>query len=243
MVLLHVLHSLSARNQWRLAISHFNHHLRGVESDADERFVQETAAKLGLRFIRGATDAAAFARQDKVSVEMAARQLRHHFLARTARRLKIHTVALAHHADDQIELFFLRLLRGSSGEGLAGMRWSGPSANDAKVQLIRPLLDQPKAALRTFAEQRGIAFREDATNAQVDFLRNRVRNKLLPLLARKYQPALARTVLRTMDVVGAEANFVREAAEECLRRKRPANFDRLHVALQRQVVHVQLLKL
>ena len=90
MVLLHVLHSLSARNNWRLAISHFNHHLRGVESDADERFVQETAAKLGLRFIGGTADAAAFARREKVSVEMAARQLRHYFLARTARRLKIH---------------------------------------------------------------------------------------------------------------------------------------------------------
>ncbi len=243
MVLLHVLHSLSARNKWRLVISHFNHHLRGVESDADERFVQETAAKLGFRFIRGAADAATFARREKVSLEMAARQLRHHFLARTARRLKIHTVALAHHADDQVELFFLRLLRGSSGEGLAGMRWSGPSANNPRIQLIRPLLDQPKAALRTFAEQQGIAFREDATNAQGDFLRNRVRNKLLPLLAQKYQPALARTVLRTMDVVGAEADFVRHAAEEWLRRKRPGNFDRLHVAVQRQIVHVQLLKL
>src|SRR3989442_6677509 len=135
MVLLHVLHSLSARNQWRLAIAHFNHHLRGVESDADERFVQETAAKLSLGFIRGAAHAAAFARLEKVSVEMAARQLRHSFLARTARRLKSHTVALAHHADDQIELFFLRLLRGSSGGGFVGMRWAGPSANDAKVPL------------------------------------------------------------------------------------------------------------
>src|SRR6266571_3045506 len=243
MVLMQMLHALSARNQWRLVISHFNHRLRGMESDEDERFVQETAAKLGLRFIRGTADTAAHARREKVSIEMAARQLRHRFLARTAWRLKIHSVALAHHADDQIELLFLRLLRGSSGEGLAGMRWAGPSANDARIQLIRPLLDQPKAALRTFAEQRGIAFREDATNAQVDFLRNRVRNKLLPLLARKYQPALARTVLRTMDVVGAEADFVRRAAEEWLRRKRPANFDRLHVAVQRQVVHVQLLRL
>ena len=243
MVLLHVLHSLSARHQWRLAIAHFNHHLRGLESDADERFVQETGAKLSLRFLRGAADTATYARREKLSVEMAARQLRHHFLARTARRLKIHSVALAHHADDQIELFFLRLLRGSSGEGLAGMRWAGPSANDAKVQLIRPLLDQPKTALRTFAEERGTSFREDATNAQGDFLRNRVRNKLLPLLAQEYQPAFARTVLRTMDVVGAEADFVREAAEEWLRPKRPANFGRLHVAVQRRAVHVQLLKL
>jgi tRNA(Ile)-lysidine synthase len=243
MVLLHVLHSLSTRNQWRLAISHFNHHLRGVESDADEQFVRNSAAKLSLAFVRGAAHAATFARRKKVSIEMAARQVRHQFLARTARRLKIGTVALAHHADDQIELFFLRLLRGASGEGLAGMRWAGPSPSDPKVQLVRPLLDQPKAALRMFAEQRGIAFREDATNAQGDFLRNRVRNKLLPLLARRYQPALARTVLRTMEVVGAEADFARKAAEKWLQRKRPANFDRLHTAVQRQVIHFQLLSL
>ena len=243
MVLLHVLHSLSARNQWRLVISHFNHHLRGLESDADEQFVRRSAVKLGLRFIRGSAHAATFARREKVSIETAARQLRHQFLAHTARRLKIDAVALAHHADDQIELFFLRLLRGSSGEGLAGMRWAGRSASDEKVHLIRPLLDQPKMALRTFAEQRRIAFREDSTNAQCDFLRNRVRHKLLPLLAQQFQPALARTVLRTMEVVGAEADFVRKAAEKWLKRKRPANFDRLHVAVQRQVVQVQLRRL
>ena len=78
---------------------------------------------------------------------MAARKLRHDFLARTARRLRNPVVALAHHADDQLELFFLRLLRGSGGEGLAGMKWRNPSPSDAKVQLVRPLLDQPKAAL------------------------------------------------------------------------------------------------
>src|SRR5262245_321853 len=243
MVLLHVLHSLSVRNQWGLAIAHFNHHLRGRESDADERFVQRSAAKLGLSFIRGAGHAATFARREKVSVEMAARQLRHHFLARTARRLKIGTIALAHHADDQIELFFLRVLRGSSGEGLAGMHWSGPSPGDSTVQLIRPLLDQTKAALRTFAEQRGIAYCEDATNAQGDFLRNRVRHELLPLLARSYQPALAKTVFRTMEVVGVEADFVRQAAEKWLQRKGPENFDQMHTAVQRQVIHVQLLQL
>jgi tRNA(Ile)-lysidine synthase len=109
--------------------------------------------------------------------------------------------------------------------------------------LIRPLLDQPKAALRIFAELRGIAFREDVTNAGVEFLRNRIRNKLLPLLAQKYQPALARTVLRTMDVVGAEADFVRETAEEWLRWKRPANFDRLHIAVQRRLIQLQLLRM
>ena len=90
---------------------------------------------------------ASLARAQRLSLEMAARKLRHDFLARTARRRHIPIVALAHHADDQLELFFLRLLRGSGGEGLAGMKWRNPSPSDAEVQLVRPLLDQPKAVL------------------------------------------------------------------------------------------------
>ena len=243
MALLHALHSLSPRHRWRLVVAHFNHRLRGAESDADEQFVRETARRLGLRFVRGAAPATAFSRRHKSSIEMTARKLRHDFLARTARRLKIKTVALAHHADDQVELFFLRLLRGSSGGGLAGMRWSGPSPSDAKVQLIRPLLDLTKADLRAGAEAKSISFREDATNAEVDFLRNRVRNKLLPLLAREYQPALVKTTLRTMELLGAEAGFLGESAAAWLRAKRPANFSRLHIALQRQIIQMQLLRM
>jgi len=243
MVLLRVLHSLSRRNRWRLAVAHFNHRLRAEASDADERLVRATAEKLGLRFVGSAGDAAALARREKVSVEMAARRLRHDFLARTAKRLKIKTIALAHHADDQVELFFLRLLRGAGGEGLAGMKWNSPSPNDPGVRLVRPLLDRTKAALRRFAAEQGITFREDATNAQLHFLRNRIRNKLLPLLSQKYQPALARSVLRTMDLVSVEADFVRRAAEEWLERRRRSDFENLHPAVQRQIIRIQLMKM
>jgi tRNA(Ile)-lysidine synthase len=178
-----------------------------------------------------------------MSVEMAARQLRHEFLARTARRLRIRTVALAHHADDQVELFFLRLFRGAGGEGLGGMKWSSPSPCNSTVRLIRPLLDQSKSTLRSYAGEHGVSFREDSTNAQLNFLRNRVRNKLLPYLTQRYQPALARTILRAMDVIGAEADFVSDAAGKRLRAKRRLPFQRLHVSLQRRVVQLQLLEL
>src|SRR5258706_14198332 len=102
---------------------------------------------------------------------MAARKLRHDFLARTAVRLRIPTVALAHHADDQVELFFLRLLRGAGGEGLAGMKWRSPSPADKKITLVRPLLELTKTEVLDFARQNQIPFREDATNASSDFLR------------------------------------------------------------------------
>jgi tRNA(Ile)-lysidine synthase len=240
-VLLHVLGALKGRFEWRLTVAHFNHQLRGRASDADEEFVRETARKLRLRFVAERSDVVAYARVGKLSVEMAARRLRHEFLARTARRLQINSVALAHHADDQVELFFLRLLRGAGGEGLAGMKWRGPSPSDPRIQLVRPFLDQTKSALRNFAAANGIGFREDATNAGLDILRNRLRNKLLPSLARDYQPALAATTLRVMEIVGADADFVAGSARQWLRGPRRCSFERLHVSVQREVLRSQLL--
>jgi tRNA(Ile)-lysidine synthase len=216
MVLLHALRRLASRHRWHLIVAHFNHQLRGRNSEADEKLVRQTAAVMKLPFIAGRADVKEFARKSKLSIEMAARKLRHDFFARTANELKIRVIALAHHADDQVELFFLRVLRGAGGVGLAGMKWCSPSPVDSKIMLVRPLLDAIKADLRQFTRENKIRFREDATNTSLDLPRNRVRNELLPLLQRRYQPALTKTVLRLMEIVGAEADFVGEAARQWL---------------------------
>jgi len=143
---------------------------------------------------------------------MAARKLRHEFLARTAAQHHFPVIALAHHADDQVELFFLRLLRGTGGEGIAGMKPRSPSPADPAITLVRPLLDCAKTEFLAFVREHKIAFRDDATNASPDFLRNRIRHELLPLLRKNYQPGLDKTVLRLMEIVGAEADFVSAAA-------------------------------
>ncbi|HEU0037668.1 MAG TPA: tRNA lysidine(34) synthetase TilS, partial [Verrucomicrobiae bacterium] len=208
MVLLHLLRPLAARNHWKLFVAHFNHQLRGRSSEADARLVGKTAATLDLPFSVGAGPVRALALERAESIEMVARELRHKFLARTATRLRIRRVALAHHADDQVELFFLRLLRGAGGEGIAGMKWQSPSPANPKLQLVRPLLDVSRADLEQFAQQNKIRFREDASNASRDFLRNRIRHELLPGLRDRFQPALNQTVLRLMKIVGAEAQFV-----------------------------------
>ncbi len=214
MVLLQVLHELASEHQWQLTVAHLNHRLRGRNSDADERLVRRTGERLGLPVVVEAADVRALAQAQQVSLEMAARNLRHDFLASAARQRRIPVIALAHHADDQIELFFLRLLRGSGGEGLAGMKWRNPSPSDRHVQLVRPLLDQPKAVLKEYAAEKRIRFREDASNALLDIQRNRIRYELLPLLRRRYQPALERTVARVMEIVGEEAEFVSMVATE-----------------------------
>jgi tRNA(Ile)-lysidine synthase len=219
MVLLHALNSFAGKFRWKISVAHFNHQLRGRSSDADERLVRKTAAALKLPVIVGTADVKQFAKKSKLSLEMAARKLRHEFLARVARERKIPIVALAHHADDQVELFFLRLLRGAGGAGLAGMKWRSLSPVNSKITLIRPLLDFAKAELLGFARENKIRFREDATNFSLEAGRNRIRNELLPLLRKHYQPGLNKTVLRLMEIVGAESDFAGEAAVKFCRRR------------------------
>jgi tRNA(Ile)-lysidine synthase len=235
MVMLHALEKLSARHKWKISVAHFNHQLRGRAGDADENLVRKTATKMKLPFVFGRADVRKFAVPSKLSVEMAARKLRHEFFSRAARARKIPVVALAHHADDQVELFFLRLLRGAGGEGLAGMKWQSPSPADKKTLLVRPLLDFSKDDLEKFARENKIPFRDDATNFSSDYLRNRIRNELLPLLRKGYQSGLNKTVLRLMEIVGAESDFVRAAAAV-----QKNDFENSSPAIQRRVLQSQI---
>ncbi len=252
MVLRHLLHALAPQNRWQLAVIHFNHQLRGRASDADEQLVRRTGQTMGWPVYGGRADVQAAAGRAKISIEMAARQLRHAFFARVARRREYRTVALAHHAGDQVEHFFLRLLRGAGGSGLAGMAPLGPSPADSRITLVRPLLGVAKSDLVAYARAAGIAWREDASNRSSDPLRNRIRNELLPLLRNEYQSALDATVLRAMETIGAESKFVESVARQWHqpRRTRPAArkagagepFGALPLAVQRKVIQRELIR-
>ncbi len=256
MVLLHVLHALAGAHGWRLTAAHFNHRLRGRSSLADENLVRRFSLELKLPLVMESAKVRDFARTQKLSLEMAARKLRHEFLARTATSLGLRKVALAHHADDQVELFFLRLLRGGGTEALAGMKWRNASPANSKLQVVRPLLRLSKEALADYARRNKVPFREDATNACLEIQRNLLRHELLPLLRRKYQPALGQTVLRVMEIVGGESEFVQAVSQAWLNqnlsrqgsvaRQSTCNvtlsprFERLPLAVQRRCIHFQL---
>lgn len=252
MVLLSILHALASRNRWQLHVAHLNHQLRGSSSDADERLVCRTAERLGLPMMVERVDVREFAGTHKVSLEMAARGLRHEFLARAAITRGIDYVALAHHGDDQVELFFVRLLRGCGPDALAGMLWRNPSPANPKLALVRPLLETTRQDLRDYSAAHRIAFREDATNICLDILRNRIRHELLPLLRKHYQAGVNKSVLRVMELLGAEAAFVADSAAAWLSdlkrigsRAVPKNgprFDELPLALQRRCLHLQLVE-
>jgi tRNA(Ile)-lysidine synthase len=242
MVLFDLMDTLARERKARLAVAHFNHQLRGAESDADEALVTRTAARRGWPC---ACERAAVARHAKAhgwSIEMTARALRHEFLARVARAHRARFVALAHHAGDQVETFFLRALRGAGAEGLGGMRLCGASPADAAVRLIRPLLAHPRQDLEAHARERALEFHQDSTNADRDVLRNRIRHGLLPLLRRRFQPGIDKAVLRAMALLQGESEVVENEAQRWLRKRVRPGFGRLPVAVQRRILYRQLLE-
>jgi tRNA(Ile)-lysidine synthase len=211
-VLLRVLAQLSPAAGVPLVVAHANHGLRN-EAELEASFVANLAKQLTLPFVSERLPVRAAASQSRESIEMTARRLRHAFLVRAAEAHQAQRIALAHYAGDQAELFLLRLLRGAGGAGLGGMRTCSPSPADPRFELVRPFLDVPRELLRDYAATHGIAHCEDASNADVRIPRNRIRHELLPLLRREYSPAIDTLLLRTGDILGAEAEFDRDSTQ------------------------------
>lgn len=172
--LLHLLHGLAAELDLSLEAAHLDHALR-KESTGDARFVEQLCHSLGIPVTVARRDVQKIARQRKGSLEEVARDVRRDFLAATAQKRNCDLIALGHHADDQAETFLMRLLRGAGTAGLAGMR-------QRNGQVVRPLLSFHRQELVAYLEEAGLAWREDESNRDPAFTRNRIRHQLLPLL-------------------------------------------------------------
>jgi len=193
MALLFALHSLSSDLDCELAVAHLDHGLR-PSSAADARFVEEQAASLGLPVMSERCDVLGEAAARRQGIEEAARGVRRTFLARVAAEWGASRVALGHTADDQAETVLFRLARGTGWDGLCGMApVSGP--------IIRPLLFLTRGEVRQFAADQGIPWREDETNGDVSFARNRIRERVLPELA-AINPDVVRSIARFADIAG-----------------------------------------
>jgi tRNA(Ile)-lysidine synthase len=166
-----LLHLLASRDDLRLVVAHLNHELRGEESDEDERFVRELVTSLKLPV---ASQRISELKPDGLPKNPSAlyRRLRFSLFADVLRLHQLHGVILAHHADDQAETVFQRLVRGSSYVGLCGM---SPNTKVRGVRVLRPLLDVRSVRLRDYLNERGLTWREDSSNRSDTYFRNRVR--------------------------------------------------------------------
>ncbi|MBP3634375.1 MAG: tRNA lysidine(34) synthetase TilS [Oscillospiraceae bacterium] len=204
--LLHGLWSVKDLWQLRLSAAHFHHGLRQT-ADRDEAFVRDLCARLQIPLTVEKGDALAYAKAHGMSVEEGARALRYEFLLRQEG-----LIAVAHHADDQVETVLINLLRGTGLKGLGGMtRQTG--------RIVRPLLGATKEQIEQYLQTQGLSFCTDETNEEDDALRNRLRHHVVPLLKQE-NPALTKTVSRMTALLQEDEALLSRYAEELLQQAR-----------------------
>ena len=196
---------LSLLHDMRLPLHalHCNFHLRGPESDRDEAFVRQLCQQLGVPVTVAQFDTAAYARQNGISIEMAARQQRYQFFREQAEAMEAEAVAVAHHLDDQAETLMLNLLRGTGLRGLAAM-------SPRTGIIVRPLLDVRRADLISYLNSRGLTYVTDSTNLERDALRNRIRLDIMPML-RQINPRADEAIAQTARIVRESLPIYKEA--------------------------------
>ena len=200
-----VLTTLSRRIGFRLVAAHLDHGLR-PDSAEDAAFCARLCRELGLELRLGHADVRARSRRDHLSLEDAARRERYAFLRTVQKEEGAVAIAVAHTRDDQAETLLLRLLRGSGATGLSAMR-------QRRDDVIRPLLGVSRQAVRRHLATRRLGFREDPTNADPAYLRNRVRHELLPLLEARFNPRIRETLAQTASLLADEAALLGELAD------------------------------
>jgi len=199
-----LLDALRERGFVNLVVCHFNHGLRPREARRDARLVARAAQAAGATFEYGEADTAEHARSQRVSVEMAARDLRFRFFETCAAAHRCQRIFLAHHADDQVETILLNLFRGTGLAGLAGMK---PQSRVGRLDVLRPFLALPREIIRAYAKQRRIAFAEDASNSSRDYTRNRIRHDLVPRIKEIF-PSATDALLRLAGIVRDEEDYL-----------------------------------
>ena len=212
--LLRSLVSLAGGSDAALVVAHFNHGWRGRESDDDQRFVERLAHQLGLQCEIGSPrKAAATANRN----EETARRERHRFLAAVGMSAGARHVATGHTADDQAETVLHRIIRGTGLTGLAGIPRNRPL--DAGLTLMHPLLAMRRLEVLAYLRELGQDYREDSTNTDPHYTRNRIRNQLLPALAAEYNPQVADALVRLATLAGEAQGLVDPMAQELLARR------------------------
>lgn len=186
-VMTHLCHQLKLN----MSLAHCNFNLRASESDADEDFVLALADDLDLDVFVESFDTASYAKEQRISIQMAARELRYQWFFELAEQLDFDYILTAHHADDNLETFLINLTRGTGLEGLTGIP-------ELSGKIVRPLLPFSREALEAFARKEKIEWREDATNASTKYLRNKLRHDVIPTL-KQINPQLLQNFQTTIS--------------------------------------------
>jgi len=243
LALLHVLHTLRHQLDCQLHVAHLDHGFR-EDSAADAVYVAEQAGQLGVPISSIRVDVPQLMRSQKFSAEVAARQARYQFYECISKRIGATKIALGHHRGDQAETVLMNLLRGAGASGLKGIL----PVREGKF--IRPLLAFSRKEIEDFVAQLGLEPRRDATNYQLDYLRNRVRLELIPALEQTYNSNIQNVLNQTAELLQAESDYLDVLAHDAFQacRVEPSTHDTVvldrclfqeyHLALRRRILRL-----
>ena len=229
-----------------LSVVHFNHNLRGAESDADEQFVEQLARRHHLDLYCDRGNVAEHAQVQHLSTEAAARQLRYEYFRRVMVAERLNCIATGHTLDDQAETVLLRVVRGAGTRGLAGIYpkliFSQSSVDHPGFSIIRPLLRTARTELEAYLREIGQDWREDSSNRDLRYARNRVRHGIVPRLQRTLNPKVREALAETAEIARSEEEYWQAEVERVLpgawdlRTGTLARLAELPLALRRRVV-------
>jgi len=239
--LLYLLNSLRKEFKLRLHIAHLDHMLR-TDSYKDSEFVQNLAQRLKLPITNAQINVKELAKRG--SLEEIARNARLGFFFKVAKDLKTNKIALGHNLDDQAETVLMRILRGAGLYGLAGIL---PKRNIAGYQIIRPLIEVKRREIEAFLKKRKVKPRLDKSNLENIYLRNKIRNRLMPLLEKEYNKNIKEVLSNMAQIVGDDYDYLTRIANKAIGKPNAKlnlkRFLRLHPAIQRLVLRLMIAKL
>ncbi len=206
-VLLDCLVKLGADYSLNLTVAHLDHGLRGRDSRGDLEHVREKAAALGLKCITERRPVRKTVKDQKLSIEEAARKIRYDFLRETAEKTGADLVALGHNKNDQAETVLMHLFRGCGLRGLSGMK-------EVSGNYIRPLLRSSRSEILDYAESNGLEYRKDKTNKDTTYFRNKIRHDLLPELEENYNRHIVDHLVQTGNLAREAQSYFEEKVEE-----------------------------
>lgn len=189
-----------------IQIAHCNFNLRDVESDQDEQFVKDIADKYSIRCYVRSFDTLKFAEENKISIQMAARQLRYDWFEELLVENNFSCIATGHHQDDSIETFLINLIRGSGISGLCGIQM-------INNKIVRPLLSLKRNQIEYFLTKQNIKYRNDSSNSDIKYLRNNIRHQLIPLL-KEINPKIQETISNEIDMLNGINNIFKEKVND-----------------------------
>jgi tRNA(Ile)-lysidine synthase len=250
----------------KLIVCHLNHQLRGRSSEADARFVQKLVWRYNEKLVGqalrlpgagrakrsarptmqmpridlelGAANIRALAKKKKMSIETAAREARYSFFAKAAKRHRCHTVFVAHHADDLVETFLINLFRGAGSAGLASIREASTRRIDnVELTIVRPFLSIWRKEIDHYVREHRLKFREDASNKELNPLRNRIRNRVIPYLEKVLGRNIRQNIWRTAIIAAEEEHWIDDQLRDSIGVELSVpRLRALPVALQRRTI-------